>query len=121
MPPYQKSKTIAKQVAWNFIATEGNTLELAAINPVAVLGSVLGLDYSHSIHLLLNMLNGKMKTGCPKINSAFVDVRDVAELHWLAMTHPAAKGEHFIAAAGESVWFVVPVQFSNDYRLLGCL
>jgi dihydroflavonol-4-reductase len=105
MPPYQKSKTVAEQAAWNFVATESNAPELAAINPVAVLGPVLGPDYSHSIHSILNMLNGRMKAGCPKINSAFVDVRDVAELHWLAMTHPAAKGERFIAAAGESVWF----------------
>jgi dihydroflavonol-4-reductase len=105
MPPYQKSKTIAEQAAWNFVAMEGNAPELAAINPVAVLGPVLGPDYSHSIQLLPNMLNCRMKAGCPKINSTFVDMRDVAELHWLAMTHPAAKGERFIAAAGESVWF----------------
>jgi dihydroflavonol-4-reductase len=105
VPPYQKSKTIAEQAAWNFVATEGSAPELAAVNPVTVLGPVLGTDYSHSIHFIQNMLNGKMALGCPKINSAFVDVRDVAELHWLAMTHPAAKGERFLAAAGESVWF----------------
>lgn len=44
--------------------------------------------------------------GCPKINSGFVDVRDVADLHLRAMTHPAAKGERFIATAGESVWLI---------------
>ena len=30
-----------------------------------------------------------------------VDVRDVADLHLRAMTHPAAKGERFIAVSGE--------------------
>jgi dihydroflavonol-4-reductase len=29
----------------------------------------------------------------PKLNSGFVDVRDVADLHVRAMTHPAASGE----------------------------
>ncbi len=30
-----------------------------------------------------------------------VDVRDVADLHIRAMTHPAAKGERFLAVAGD--------------------
>jgi nucleoside-diphosphate-sugar epimerase len=30
-----------------------------------------------------------------------VDVRDVADLHVLAMTHAAARGERFLAVAGE--------------------
>jgi dihydroflavonol-4-reductase len=37
--------------------------------------------------------------GCPRINFAIVDVRDVADLHIRAMTHPAANGERFIAVA----------------------
>jgi dihydroflavonol-4-reductase len=39
----------------------------------------------------------------PKIHFALVDVRDVADLHLRAMTSPAAKGERFIAAAGETM------------------
>jgi dihydroflavonol-4-reductase len=104
-PAYQKSKTLAEKAAWDFIAREGNGLELSAVNPVAVMGPVLGADYSHSIHLVKNLLTGKMP-GCPKINSAFVDVRDVASLHLLAMTHSKAAGERFIATAGESIWLV---------------
>lgn len=104
-PAYQKSKTLAEKAAWDFIANEGNGLELSAVNPTGVLGPVLGADYSHSIHLIRNMLAGKM-IGCPKVNSGYVDVRDVADLHLLAMTHPAANGERFIATAGESVWMI---------------
>ena len=44
--------------------------------------------------------------GCPKINSCFVDVRDVADLHLRAMLDPKAKGERFIATGGESIWLV---------------
>ncbi|MBN9019287.1 MAG: aldehyde reductase [Rhizobiales bacterium] len=100
--PYQKSKTLAERAAWDFIAHEGQGLELSAVNPVTVLGPVLGADYSHSIRLIKNMMDGQ--PGNPKINSGFVDVRDVADLHLRAMTQAAAKGERFLAIAGESMW-----------------
>jgi dihydroflavonol-4-reductase len=105
VPVYQKSKTLAERAAWDFIKKEGGKLELAVVNPVAVLGPVLGPDYSHSINLIQRLMDGEMP-GCPKINSCFVDVRDVADLHVLAMTNPAAKGERFLATAGESIWVV---------------
>lgn len=102
--PYQKSKTLSERAAWDFVAREGNGLELAAINPVAVYGPVLGADYSHSIRLIANMLDGQ--PGCLNVNSCCVDVRDVADLHLRAMTDPAAKGERFLATVGESMWMV---------------
>ena len=102
--PYQKSKTLSERAAWDFIAREGRGLELSAVNPTAVLGPVLGADYSHSIGLIRNLMNGQ--PGCPKINSGFVDVRDVADLHLRAMTHPAANGERFLAISGESMWVI---------------
>ncbi|ALR29264.1 epimerase [Chryseobacterium sp. IHB B 17019] len=104
-PAYQKSKTLAEKAAWEFIKNEGRGMELTAINPVAVMGPVLGADYSHSIYLIKNLLTGKM-AGCPKINTGFVDVRDVADLHLRAMVDPAANGERFIATGGESIWLV---------------
>jgi nucleoside-diphosphate-sugar epimerase len=112
-PAYQKSKTLAERAAWEFIRKEGNGLELAAINPVTVMGPVLGPDYSHSIHLIKNLLTGKMP-GCPKINSGFVDVRDVADLHLRAMESPAANGERFIATAGESIWLVAVAKILKE-------
>lgn len=102
-PAYQKSKTLAEKAAWEFMAQAGGNMELAVVNPAAVMGPVLGPDYSHSIYLVKNLLTGKMG-GCPKINACFVDVRDVADLHFLAMVNPNAKGERFIATGGESIW-----------------
>ncbi|MGV3549583.1 SDR family oxidoreductase [Rhizobium sp.] len=102
--PYQKSKTLSERAAWDFLAREGNELELTAINPVAVYGPVLGADYSHSIRLIANMLNGQ--PGYVNVNSCCVDVRDVADLHLRAMTDPAAKGERFLATVGKSMWMI---------------
>ena len=70
------------------------------INPVGVLGPVLGPDYSTSILLVQRLLDGAMP-GCPKLYFGVVDVRDVADIHLRAMTDPAAKGERFLASAGD--------------------
>jgi len=102
--PYQKSKTLAERASWDFIAREGNGMELASINPTMVLGPALGADYSHSIRTIKNMLDGQ--PGYPRINTCVVDVRDVADLHVLAMTAPAANGQRFLATSGESLWMV---------------
>jgi dihydroflavonol-4-reductase len=106
--PYQRSKTLSERAAWDFIAREGGRLELSAINPVTVVGPALGPDYSHSIRLIRNLMDGQ--PGCPRINSGFVDVRDVADLHLRAMTDPAARGERFLAISGESMWIVEVAQ-----------
>jgi dihydroflavonol-4-reductase len=100
--PYQKSKTIAEMTAWDFIKNEGGTLEFATVNPVGVMGPVLGKDYSHSNQIIRQMLEGEI-SACPKIHSCYVDVRDVADLHLLAMTRPEAKGERFLATSGKAL------------------
>lgn len=103
--PYQKSKTIAELAAWDFIKREGGRLELAVINPLAVLGPVLSSDYPPSLGIVSRMLNGEIAY-CPKFKVGFVDVRDVADLHVRAMTHPAAKGQRFLAISGQSHSFL---------------
>lgn len=98
--PYPKSKTLAERAAWDFIAKEGGALELATVNPVAVFGPVLAPDFSASIQIISRMMDGSLP-GAPKLYFGVVDVRDVADLHVIAMTHPAAKGERFLAVAAE--------------------
>jgi nucleoside-diphosphate-sugar epimerase len=100
---YVKSKTLAERAAWDFIAKEGGSLELSVVNPVGVFGPVLGRDYSTSILLVQRLMDGAMP-GCPRLRFGVVDVRDVADLHIRAMTNPAAKGERFLAVAGDFMW-----------------
>jgi len=99
---YIKSKTLAEKAAWEFIDKEGGALELSTVNPVGVLGPILGADYSSSIQLVKRLMDGSMP-GCPRISFGVVDVRDVADLHLRCMTNPVAKGERFLAVAGSSV------------------
>lgn len=98
--PYQISKTIAEKEAWKF--TETNNMRMTAINPVGVMGPTLGKDHSHSNVSIIQMLQGKMKN-LPKIYSDYVDVRDVASLHILAMESDAANGNRYIASTAENL------------------
>ena len=99
---YVKSKTLAERAAWDFVGKEGRGLELSVINPVGIFGPVLGADYSTSIHIIRRLMEGAIP-GCPRLYFGMVDVRDVADLHLRAMTNPAAKGERFLAVAGECI------------------
>jgi nucleoside-diphosphate-sugar epimerase len=103
MSAYTKSKTLAERAAWDFMAREGGRLELSAVNPVGVFGPVLGADYSASILIVQRLMDGALP-GCPRLCFGVVDVRDVADLHLRAMTNPAAKGERFLAVAGDFMW-----------------
>jgi nucleoside-diphosphate-sugar epimerase len=94
-PAYVKSKTLAERAAWEFVA--GQPLELVVINPTVIFGPVLGPDYASSIELVKRLQDGL--PGVPKVEFGVVDVRDVADLHLLAMTAPEAAGERFIAVS----------------------
>jgi nucleoside-diphosphate-sugar epimerase len=109
---YVKSKTLAERAAWDFIAQQGGALELSVVNPVAVVGPVLGPDFAASIQLVKRMLDGGMP-GCPRLSFGVVDVRDVADLHLRAMSDPAARGERFLAVAGD---FISLIQIANLLR-----
>lgn len=101
--PYTKSKTLAERAAWDFIKSpEGQGLEMSVVNPVGIYGPVLSGDFATSIILVQRLLNGNLP-GCPNLTFGIVDVRDVASLHLLAMTSPAAAGERFLAIAPRSM------------------
>ncbi|WP_433813500.1 SDR family oxidoreductase [Flavobacterium johnsoniae] len=96
---YNKSKVLAEKAAWDFIEKEGGPLELSVINPMGIFGPSLNEDLSSGFELLKKLLDGSMKA-IPDIRLGIVDVRDVAELHILAMEKPQAKGERFLALSG---------------------
>lgn len=103
LTPYARSKTAAEQAAWTLVRERDATDRLAAINPGAIIGPLLSDDPSYSLQTIDRMLGGM--PGVPKLGFSFVDVRDVADLHRLAMTGPEASGERFIAVE-RFLWMV---------------
>jgi nucleoside-diphosphate-sugar epimerase len=95
---YEKSKTLAERAAWEF--ARANDLELAVINPGAVLGPSLGPDVSTSGEIVKKLMTREFPA-CPDLHFAMVDVRDVAAAHLAAMTAPEAAGERFLCALGD--------------------
>lgn len=98
---YQKSKTLAEQAAWDFVAAEGRP-ELVVINPGLVLGPVQHAAAGTSLEPIRRLLARRVP-GIPRLGWAVVDVRDVAAGHRLAMEYPAAAGNRYICA-GRHVW-----------------
>lgn len=101
---YVASKALAEREAWRFAAEHPGAPELSVVNPVAVVGPVLGRRLSSSTAVINRMLTGR-RAFWPRVSLNIVDVRDVAALHLLAMTSPAAGRQRFIAAAGDPVSF----------------
>ncbi|MEM8615952.1 MAG: aldehyde reductase [Pseudomonadota bacterium] len=97
---YTRSKAIAEKAAWDYVAAEGAGLELACINPVAVLGPAMSADVSASLELITQPMQNKVPA-FPKLTFGIVDVRDVATAHVEAMERPAAAGQRYLL--GESV------------------
>lgn len=98
--PYYRSKTLAEQAAWTFAKETG--LDLAVINPATIFGPLLGPDHGTSVGLIRQMMSGKLRR-VPRFGFSVVDVRDAADAHIRAMTHPAASGQRFIVG-GRFFW-----------------
>lgn len=109
---YAKSKTLAKRAAWDYVKIRENDnnssngggrrqLELAVVNPGLVLGPVFGANHSTSIEVVSRLMNGAIP-GCPRLICSIVDVRDVADLHLLAMRAAGARGQRYIGSSPPS-------------------
>lgn len=105
---YCASKTFAERAAWDFVTKEKEkpNFTLTTMCPPLVLGPVV--HYLNSLDAL-NTSNerirdftlGKYKHEIPASGvHVFIDVRDLALCHVLAMEKPEAGGKRFFTAAG---------------------
>ena len=100
---YAKSKTLAEKAAWDFVDNEDNPFELAVINPALVIGPSLSSDLGESNKAIAMVTTGKMPVAVP-LQFGYVDVRDVAAAHVLAMQNYNSNGERF-ALAEKDLWY----------------
>lgn len=95
--PYVKSKTISERAARDWMAEQGGGMEFVSVNPAMVLGPVDDPDFSPSVEVVKQLLNGSMPMA-PDLGFAIVDTRDVADLHVRCLEEPGLAGERFLAA-----------------------
>jgi nucleoside-diphosphate-sugar epimerase len=102
---YRTSKALAEKAAWEFMEKEKPGFSLTAINPPLIFGpvaattsSVEGMNTSNV--RFVEFITGKVKEKCPPTGTLFwVDVRDVALAHVLAIEKDAAAGQRYFVAA----------------------
>lgn len=96
---YATSKTIAERSAWDYAGSAGEMDRLTVVNPGTILGPLLGANRSYSLQAVERLLDGDLPA-LPRLGFAFVDVRDVTDLHIRAMTEPVAAGQRFLGTGG---------------------
>jgi nucleoside-diphosphate-sugar epimerase len=67
-----------------------------------------------------SMLSGKYATGAPDLVFGYVDVRDVAKAHILALENPDAEGRHILAERTISVFGfsqLIKEKYGKKYKL----
>jgi dihydroflavonol-4-reductase len=91
--PYYFSKTLAERAAWRFMEEAKPAFDLVVVNPFLVIGPSYTKALNESNKMLADMTKG-VYPGLLALTWGFVDVRDVARAHVLALETPAAKGRY---------------------------
>jgi len=117
--PYPYSKTVAERRAWE-MAREQNVWTLVTVHPAMAVGPVLSSRTNDgSIGFMTRILNGKM-LAAPNLCLGFVDVRDIALVHILAMKpeahgrYPCYEGSYFMPEIGH----MLQPKFGSKFPLM---
>ncbi|WRT68379.1 uncharacterized protein IL334_005355 [Kwoniella shivajii] len=112
---YRASKALAERAFWKFFDDNKPSFDGVAINPPLVLGPIIHQcdspdSLNTSVAVYYSWLKGqKTEKDLPAGGMNYVDVRDTALAHVLALTKSEAGGERFITGNG-------PLS-GNDYVL----
>lgn len=112
--PYFYSKTLAERSAWDYIEKENPAFELVVVNPSMVIGPSLVPSLNTSNQILRDVLAGTYPM-IMSISWGFVDVRDVAHAHILAMENEKAKGRYLCTGETLSMSEVVSILREAGY------
>jgi len=99
---YRQSKRLAERAAWDFMKRQDSGTTLTTVLPGAVLGPVLTSNGAGSVEVIGRLLQGRVPAN-PRLGFEVVDVRDLADLHILAMVSEQAQGERFLGV-GDFMW-----------------
>tara|TARA_E500000178_G_scaffold349456_1_gene406406 strand:+ start:318 stop:1358 length:1041 start_codon:yes stop_codon:yes gene_type:complete len=94
---YVKSKTMAERDVWSLV-DKHPSLKVTTVCPSFVQGPQLSDSLGTSGEIIVKVMRGELP-GFPRLGMTFVDVRDVAALHLLALEYETTIGERLIASA----------------------
>lgn len=102
--PYSYSKVQAEKTAWDICESQ-EQWSLIVMNPAFIMGpAVTPLSNSGSLQFMLDMLRGRYRPGAPDLEFGYVDVRDAARAHLLALESEKAEGRFILSERVMSVW-----------------
>ncbi len=107
--PYSFSKTLAEKEAWH-IVDQQDRWQLVVINPVLVIGPGLSpYATSESYTMFRRLIKGDFKSGVPDYKIGMVDVRDVAEAHFLAGYNSDSEGRYIVSAETSGMFEIAQI------------
>ncbi|KAI0674155.1 NAD(P)-binding protein [Trametes maxima] len=113
MAKYRASKTLAERAAWDFVEKNKASLgwDLVVLNPPYVFGPNLHeVDRPENLgssmrDWYLNVIEGRLDNDAVvNLGAGWVDVRDIAQAHVLALLKSEAGGNRFIITPGAYKW-----------------
>ncbi len=113
--PYYYSKTMAERSAWDFIEKNNPDFTLVVINPSVVIGPSLVPSLNTSNRILRDLLAG-IYPMIMSLNWGFVDIRDVAHSHILAMENERAEGRYLCTSETLSMIDVLNILREAGYN-----
>lgn len=95
---YPLGKTLAEKMAYEFVEKHQDcTFQVVSMNPTFILGPMLQSTLNESSKLIHDYVQGIIEE-IPNTSGCFVDVRDVAVAHVLALENPNATGRYLLIA-----------------------
>ncbi|KAF8610163.1 ketoreductase [Ceratobasidium sp. AG-I] len=117
---YGVSKTLAEKAAWDFVEAEKPEFTLTTLCPPFVLGPAEQVTNVDRLNESTGMIYAAFvgKAAVPMSGYVWVDVRDIALAHVLAIESPAAANQRYLVAAGkyapqqviDYIWKTYPVR-----------
>ncbi|KAL3989885.1 3-beta hydroxysteroid dehydrogenase/isomerase family protein [Acanthocheilonema viteae] len=96
---YHRSKILAEQAAWDFMKKNPDvSFSLTVLNPCMIIGPSLQNAKGSSVTIISRFMDGSMPA-YPAMKLSFVDVRDVAQAHILAMKEAKSDGQRILISA----------------------
>jgi len=116
---YFLSKRLAEQAGWDLYKEHkeknpDSKFEFAVVNPLFVLGPLSSSEINTSLITLKKYLMGEITEPQPGF-VGFVDVRDVADAHIVALEKPKAVGQRLFACNEVRAWKEIAVSLRKQF------